>query len=85
MLRNHVLYREEVGRGVGREEVERSAERSAGGSVGRRSGASREELQSVANRMLFRVGDMSFGSAHFILSAQKAACRGLRVPHSRTS
>ena len=58
MLRNRILYREEVGRGVGREEVERSVERSAGGSVGRRSGASREELQSVANRMLFRVSDM---------------------------
>ena len=59
MLRNHVLYREEVGRGVGREEVERSVERSAGGSVGRRSGASREELQSVANRSK-RFGVCSF-------------------------
>ena len=68
MLRNHVLYREEVGRGVGREEVERSVERSAGGSVGRRSGASREELQSVANRILFRVGDMQrFGVCSFHL------------------
>ena len=68
MLRNRILYREEVGRGVGREEVERSVERSAGGSVGRRSGASREELQSVANRMLFRVGDMQrFGVCSFHL------------------
>ena len=68
MLRNRVLYREEVGRGVGREEVERSVERSAGGSVGRRSGASREELQSVANRILFRVGDMQrFGVCSFHL------------------
>ena len=68
MLRNRILYREEVGRGVGREEVERSAERSAGGSVGRRSGASREELQSVANRILFRVGDMQrFGVCSFHL------------------